>query len=67
MDADTTKIVNHMENKMPAQLKQEIGMLHGVKIYEDVIQIILFNKGASELIIWMYKHSSEEWNRILLK
>jgi len=67
MDIDETDIVNHVESKMPSQLKQEIGMLHAVKLFEDTIQVVLFNEGASELIIWMYKHSSEKWNRIVFK
>jgi len=62
-----TDVINSVENKMPDRLKDEIGMLHEVKIYEDVIQIVLFNKGAGELIIWLYKSGEDTWHRILLK
>ncbi len=61
-DLDVAKI----DVQMPYELKTEIAAFKSVQIFEDTIQITLFNEGLEIVTIWVYKTSTNKWTKIVL-
>jgi len=58
--------VRKVKIQMPFELQKEIGGFKSVQIFEDTIQITLFNEGTGVLTIWVYKTSDEKWTKLVL-
>jgi len=58
--------VKKVDVQMPYELKTSIGQLKSVQIFEDTIQITLFNQGTGTVTIWVYKTSTQNWTKLVL-
>ena len=58
--------VQKVKVQMPYELTTEISGFKSVQIFEDTIQITLFNQGTGVLTIWIYKTSDEKWTKLVL-
>jgi len=58
--------VKKVDVQMPYELKTSIKQLKSVQIFEDTIQITLFNQHTGTVTIWVYKTSTQNWTKLVL-
>jgi len=58
--------VNKMDIRLPHELKRELDKFNGIEIFEDTIQITLFDSTNSTLTLWIYKTGTQVWTKLFM-